>query len=248
MISLKKIELHFPTPKGLLAALDNITVNIQPGEKVALYGESGSGKSSLLNIIGLIETGYAGTYRLDEEESKTAGNSRRAKLRNKKIGFIFQDYNLLEQESVFENIRIPLYYSGIPHRQHRALIEEVAERAEIDHRLEQKVVFLSGGERQRVAVARALVNRPSIILADEPTGALNRELGTKIIRLLTDYADEGHTLILCTHQLEWLPQNMSRYIELKAGKIVSDESPPMSRWTQRHHSYWNEPACSVLVR
>ena len=168
MISLEKIELHVPTPNGPLAALDNITINIHQGEKVALFGESGSGKSSLLNIIGLVETGYAGTYRLNEEETKAAGNTRRAKLRNKKIGFIFQEYNLLEQESVFENIRIPLYYSGIPHGRHRSLSEEVAKRAEIDHQLKQKVILLSGGERQRVAVARALVNRPSIILADEP--------------------------------------------------------------------------------
>lgn len=224
MISLEKIELHFPTPQGILPALGNITIHIAPGEKVTLFGESGSGKSSLLNIIGLIETGYKGSYRLHGEESKSAGNSRRAKLRNQNIGFIFQDYNLLEQESVFENIRIPLYYSGIPHHRHRALVEEVAERAEIKHQLDQKAIFLSGGERQRVAVARALVNRPKIILADEPTGALNRELGTRIIRLLTDYADEGHTLILCTHQLEWVPETMSRKIELKAGEIISDSN------------------------
>lgn len=224
MISLENIELHFPAPQGRLTALDNISLHISPGEKVALFGESGSGKSSLLNIIGLIETGYQGSYRLYREESKSAGNSRRARLRNRNIGYIFQDYNLLEQDTVYENIRIPLYYSGIPHHRHSALVEEVARRAEINHQLDQRAIFLSGGERQRVAVARALVNGPEIILADEPTGALNRELGTRILRLLTDYADEGHTLILCTHQLEWLPENMSRTIELKAGRIIADSN------------------------
>lgn len=223
MIVLEKMGLQYKTPNGLFTALNDITLNIAPGEKVVVFGESGSGKSSLLNIIGLIETSYSGSCRLNNEESKKSASSRRARLRNQNIGFVFQDYHLLEQETVFENIRIPLYYAGIPHHRHRRLIEEMAERVEIKNWLSQKVIFLSGGERQRVAIARALVNQPKVILADEPTGALNRELGKKILKLLTDYADEGHTLILSTHQLEWLPEDMGRFIGLKAGRVILDQ-------------------------
>lgn len=206
-------------------ALDGVSVSIMQNEYVAIMGPSGSGKSTLMNILGCLDTPSGGTYILNGTDVSKMDDGDLAQVRNKEIGFVFQSFNLLPRYSSLENVALPLVYSGIPRseRQERAKAALVA--VGLQERMEHKPSELSGGQRQRVAVARALINDPSIILADEPTGNLDTSTSIEIMKLFEEIYKKGNTVVLVTHE-EDIALHARRIIRLRDGKIESDSINP----------------------
>lgn len=204
-------------------ALKHIDLSVEPNEYVAIMGPSGSGKSTLMNILGCLDTPTSGTYYLSGENVAEMEDNELATVRNKRIGFIFQSFNLLPRASILRNVELPLVYSGMPveEREERAFraLEQVGLADRVAHRPNE----LSGGQRQRVAIARALVNDPSILLADEPTGNLDSRTGEDIMRLFEDLHDDGQTILVVTHE-ENIALHARRRVRLKDGLIESDEA------------------------
>lgn len=219
MIELENITKIYRMGKVEVPALRGITLSIKEGEMVALIGPSGSGKSTLMNIIGFLDKPTVGRYTLDGTDVSRLNDNKLAELRNKKIGFVFQTFNLLPRTSALANVELPLIYSG-GQKGKRAL--EALERVGLAGRASHKPTELSGGEQQRVAIARALVNNPSVILADEPTGNLDSVATAEIISIFLQLNREGITVILVTHEPDIAAQ-AQRIIRLLDGKIVSDE-------------------------
>ena len=213
---------------GTVEALQAISFQIDPGEFVAVRGASGSGKSTLLNIVGCLDQPSSGSYRLDGEDVAKYGDKQLSRIRNAKIGFIFQSFNLLPRTTALENVEIPMVYRDghIDRRRALSALERVGLAARAHHFATQ----LSGGEQQRVAIARALINSPALILADEPTGNLDLNAGGEVMRLLEDLHNEGRTILLVTHD-DVIAASASREIQLRDGKIISDRqaSPESSR-------------------
>ena len=205
-------------------ALREVSISVQAGEFVALMGASGSGKSTLLHLLGCLDTPTSGCYRLEGQEVARLSKNERARLRNQRIGFIFQTFNLLPRLSALDNVALPLLYSGKA-RQPRPRAAEALERVGLLPRATHLPNELSGGERQRVAIARALVAAPLIILADEPTGNLDSATGDEILRLLTDLCHEGHTILLVTHD-QHIAAYAHRRLHMKDGQISPLSSPP----------------------
>lgn len=224
MLRLDNIVKTYVDKKQVFEALKNVSLEIKEQEKVIIVGESGAGKTTLLNIIGLIDLNYDGTYYLNNKDARTFNNTAISQFRNQYFGYIFQSYVLVEDDSVYDNIEIPLLYSKkFPRKLHKEKIIAVAKKMNIEEHLYKKVTKLSGGERQRVAIARALVNEPEIIIMDEPTSALNRELSKMIMDYVYDYINENHkTLIIVTHDLERVIAGSYRKIVLLDGEIISD--------------------------
>jgi putative ABC transport system ATP-binding protein len=214
---------------GTVKALQAISFQIGPREFVAVRGASGSGKSTLLNIVGCLDQPSSGSYRLDGEDVATYGDKQLSRIRNAKIGFIFQSFNLLPRTTALENVEIPMVYRDGHVDRQRAL--SALERVGLAARAHHFATQLSGGEQQRVAIARALINSPALILADEPTGNLDVNAGREIMRLLEDLHNEGRTILLVTHD-DAIAASASREIQLRDGKIISDRqassksSPP----------------------
>jgi putative ABC transport system ATP-binding protein len=204
---------------GTVEALQAISFQIGPGEFVAVRGASGSGKSTLLNIVGCLDQPSSGSYRLDGEDVADYGDKQLSRIRNAKIGFIFQSFNLLPRTTALENVEVPMVYRDgrVDRRRALAALERVGLAARAHHFATQ----LSGGEQQRVAIARALINSPTLILADEPTGNLDANAGREVMRLLEDLHSEGRTILLVTHD-DAIAASASREIRLCDGKIVSD--------------------------
>jgi putative ABC transport system ATP-binding protein len=200
-------------------ALKDISFDIRKGEFVTIRGASGSGKSSLLNILGCLDTPTSGTYRLDGEDVSHHTDQQRSHIRNRKIGFVFQSFNLLPRTTAAENVEIPALYSGGLVDRDRALA--ILQRVGLGERAEHFVTELSGGEQQRVAIARALMNDPPLLLADEPTGNLDSASGESVMRLLTDLHGEGRTIVLVTHD-ESVAAYAKREILIRDGLIASD--------------------------
>ena len=219
MIELEDITKIYRMGKVEVPALRGITLNIQEGEMVALVGASGSGKSTLMNIIGFLDKPTLGRYTLDGVDVSRLNDNKLAELRNKKIGFVFQTFNLLARTSALSNVELPLIYSG---GQKRKLAVEALERVGLAARANHKPTELSGGEQQRVAIARALVNNPAVILADEPTGNLDSAATAEIVSIFLQLNREGITVLLVTHEPDIAAQ-AQRIIRLFDGKIVSDE-------------------------
>lgn len=205
-------------------ALSQISLEIHSEEIVFIIGESGAGKTTLLNLISLLDNTYEGTYLLDNQNTKNIPESEKATIRNEIFGFLFQDYALLEDDSIYENIEIPLLYSRkIKRKDRKTKIKKMIELMQLSEFSAKKVKYLSGGQRQRVAIARALINDPEILILDEPTGALNKETSDKIMDYIYDYIEQyKKTLILVTHDLEKIKRNEARVIKLHAGKVISD--------------------------
>jgi putative ABC transport system ATP-binding protein len=202
-------------------ALRGISLTIEAGEFVAIMGASGSGKSTLMNILGCLDVPTGGTYALDGIDIATLGGSRLAEIRNSKIGFVFQNFNLIARTTARENVQLPLFYRGMPSREQRVLALRALERVGLADRERHQPSQLSGGQQQRVAIARALVTNPSIILADEPTGNLDSQASKEIMGTLTRLNSEGITIILVTHEAD-IAGYARRIIMMKDGVIQSD--------------------------
>ena len=220
MIQLDHITKIYRMGKVEVPALRGIDLTINQGEMVALVGVSGSGKSTLMNIIGFLDKPTAGKYMLEGTDVSRLNDNTLAEFRNKKIGFVFQTFNLLPRASALSNVELPLIYSGGGGRRKKSM--EALERVGLGERATHKPTELSGGEQQRVAIARALVSNPSLILADEPTGNLDSSATTEIIRIFLQLHQEGITVILVTHEMDVATQTQ-RIIRLLDGRIISDE-------------------------
>ena len=222
LIELEKVSKVYNSGTIQVAALREVSFRIHGGESVAIVGPSGSGKTTLLDLLGCLSQPTSGRYLLEGEETNQLGDKELARVRNRKVGSVFQTFHLLPRSSALENVQLPLFYSGIHRndRQKRALkaLESVGLADRIHHTPGQ----LSGGQQQRVAIARALVNDPAIILADEPTGNLDTASGSEIIQLLKDLHKKGHTIILVTHDRE-LAEQADRIITMRDGEILSDQ-------------------------
>lgn len=206
----------------IVAALRGVSVNLLKNEYLAIMGPSGSGKSTLMNIIGCLDTPSAGSYLLEGADVSKMNDDQLAEIRNQKIGFVFQTFNLIPRADVFHNVELPMVYSGISSSMRKKLAEEAIEKVGLTDRMKHKPSELSGGQRQRVAIARALVNNPSIILADEPTGNLDSFTGAEIMSVLDQLHQAGNTIILVTHEND-IAAHANRVIKLKDGLVETDE-------------------------
>lgn len=200
-------------------ALRGVNLIINPGEYVAIMGPSGSGKSTLMNIIGCLDTPTAGRYLLDGVPVETLNDDELAAIRNKKIGFVFQTFNLLARTTALQNVELPLIYAKIPRVERRRLAEEALTAVGLGDRMNHQPNELSGGQRQRVAIARALVNRPSLLLADEPTGNLDSQTGREILDLFHELHERGNSIIMVTHETD-VAAEAKRIIHIRDGKIA----------------------------
>ncbi|MDD2635538.1 MAG: ABC transporter ATP-binding protein [Bacteroidales bacterium] len=229
IIELKNIVKNYYVGTITVEALRDVSINIGENEYVAIMGPSGSGKSTLMNIIGCLDTITKGTYVLNGTDVSYMTDNELANTRNKEIGFVFQTFNLLPRYTAFENVMLPLVYAGMPRKNRIERVDKVMEDVGLTDRVLHKPNELSGGQRQRVAVARALVNEPSIILADEPTGNLDTKTSIEIMTLFEDIYKKGNTIVVVTHE-EDIALHARRIIRLRDGKIESDiinENPVM---------------------
>ncbi len=221
MIKLENITKIYQMGDSEVRALDGVSIHIKPHEFVSIIGPSGSGKSTLMNMIGCLDVPTSGRYWIDGVEGSKMSDNQLADLRNKKIGFIFQQYNLLSKLTAFENVELPLIYRGIPATEREELVKKALEKVGLLDKMNHKPTELSGGQQQRVSVARALSANPSLILADEPTGALDSKSGIEIMQMLHDLHKDGNTVVIITHDLS-IAKQAERIITIRDGKITSD--------------------------
>ena len=222
MITITKLSKVFRTEELETKALSEISLTINQGDFVSIMGPSGSGKSTLLNIIGLLDSASSGSYKLLDQEMVGLKEKQKSQARKENIGFIFQNFNLIDELSVFDNIELPLIYSNVPSAERKSRVNEMAKILGISHRLKHFPQQLSGGQQQRVAVARALINNPKIILADEPTGNLDSRNGNEVMELLTDLHASGSTILMVTHS-DYDASFSQRTILMKDGEILSEK-------------------------
>ncbi|GAA4141780.1 ABC transporter ATP-binding protein [Sphingobacterium lactis] len=222
MIQIKDLNRVFATEEVQTKALNNINLIIKEGEFVSIMGPSGCGKSTLLNIIGLLDEISSGSYQLVGKEVAGMNEVERSRLRKANIGFIFQNFNLIDELNVYDNIELPLIYNKVPASERKERVKEIAEKLNISHRLQHYPQQLSGGQQQRVAVARALVCDPKIILADEPTGNLDSSNGNEVMELLTKLHAQGTTILMVTHSAHDAAYS-EKIISMKDGEILSEK-------------------------
>lgn len=222
MISITKLSKVFRTEELETRALSEISLTINQGDFVSIMGPSGSGKSTLLNIIGLLDSASDGSYKLLDQEMVGLKEKAKSQARKENIGFIFQNFNLIDELSVYDNIELPLIYNNVPSAERKKKVNAIADKLGISHRLKHFPQQLSGGQQQRVAVARALINNPKIILADEPTGNLDSKNGNEVMELLTDLHANGATILMVTHS-DYDASFSQRTILMKDGMILSEK-------------------------
>ncbi len=206
-----------------LNALDNVSLTVKEGDFVAIVGPSGSGKSTLMNVIGCLDTASSGEYWLDGEEISRLRENKLAEIRNRKIGFIFQGFNLLTKLTAIENVELPLVYRGVPAKQRRQQAIEALGKVGLAERIHHRPVELSGGQQQRVAIARALAGNPPILLADEPTGALDTKTGIEVMGFIRELNSLGHTIVLITHDPD-ISRQAKRIVRIQDGRLHEEEA------------------------
>ncbi len=222
LIRLEKISRRYQMGSETIHALREVSLQIERGEYVAIMGPSGSGKSTLMNLIGCLDSPTAGLYELNGVQVSQMDDNQLAEIRNKEIGFVFQTFNLLPRSDALRNVELPLIYAGVPAEERRRIALEALGHVGLADRIHHKPNELSGGQRQRVSIARALVNKPSILLADEPTGNLDTKTGIEILGLFEELANKGNTLIMVTHE-EDVARHARRIVRIRDGLIASDE-------------------------
>ena len=221
LIELKDVYKIYPMGGEEVHALDGVSFAIDRGEFVAIVGQSGSGKSTAMNIIGCLDVPTAGTYKLNGRDVGRMSRDELAEIRNELLGFIFQQYNLLPKLSLMENVEVPLVYAGVPRGERHRRAAAALERVGLGDKLRNKPNQLSGGQQQRVSIARALAGRPAVILADEPTGALDSHTGREVLKMLQELHRQGNTVVLITHDNSIAVQ-AQRIIRLEDGRVVYD--------------------------
>ena len=222
MLEIKKIKKIYQMGKVKVEALRGVSFYIDKGEFVAIMGPSGSGKSTLMHIIGCLDQPTEGSFIIGGKDVSKLNDDRLAEIRNKSIGFVFQQFNLLSRTSILHNVEIPLIYAGLKTKRRREMAKQALESVGLADRVKHKPNEISGGEKQRAAIARALVNNPLIILADEPTGNLDTKTGEEIMKIFYKLHQQGHTLIMVTHEAE-VARHARRIIHLRDGLIEKDE-------------------------
>jgi putative ABC transport system ATP-binding protein len=223
VIEMRQVRKVYDTGKIKVEALKGIDLSIGSGEFVAVVGPSGSGKSTLMNLIGCLDTSTSGEYRLAGEDVAGLSRDDLADVRNRRVGFVFQNFNLLPQISAFENVEMPMLFGGMPPKRRRERVEQLLARVGLADRMEHKPTELSGGQMQRVAIARALAMDPDILLADEPTGNLDTSSGTDVMSIFGELWSQGRTLLVITHDIE-LARRAGRIVEVRDGQIISDSA------------------------
>lgn len=224
LIDLANVTKRYTVGEQEILALNGIDLVIEQGEYAAIIGPSGSGKSTLMHLLGCLDTPSSGRMLIDGVDLSSASQNRLAEMRNQKIGFVFQAFNLLAKFNVLQNVELPMVYSGVSAKERRKRALEAIERVQLTHRIHNTPLQLSGGQMQRVAIARALVNNPKIIFADEPTGNLDSHTGATILELFRELSVQGRTIVLVTHDNKIAAQTPRR-IEIQDGKIVPNASP-----------------------
>lgn len=224
IIETRELLKLYQTDEIETTALDGINLSVAEGEFVSIMGPSGCGKSTLLHLLGLIDTPSGGAYRFMGEEVGKYKESKRAPLRKANIGFVFQNFNLIDELTVYENVELSLQYNNVPADKRKPRVEEVLEQMNMSHRAKHFPQQLSGGQQQRVAVARAIVNKPNLIMADEPTGNLDSEHGEEVMKILTSLNETGTTIVMVTHSAE-NAQFGNRIVNLLDGKVVAQTTP-----------------------
>ena len=222
ILQLEHIYKDYNQEKFVVPVLKDVSFSVEEGEYVAIMGPSGSGKSTLMNIIGCLDTPTSGTYFLKGVDISGRSDSEMSKIRNKSIGFVFQNFNLLPKQSAMENVALPLLYSGVPRKERRERAKAALEKVGLEDRLEFKPTQLSGGQKQRVAIARAIVTKPDILLADEPTGALDTASGLQVMELFKQLNQEGMTVIMITHDPD-IAAHAHRVMTIRDGILSSAE-------------------------
>jgi putative ABC transport system ATP-binding protein len=228
MIKLEKLTKVYRTDEIESTALNEVTFEIKEGEFVSVMGPSGCGKSTLLNVIGMLDKPESGKYQFMGQEVSNLNEKKRSQVRKQKIGFIFQNFNLIDELTVFENIELPLIYNKISSAERKQRVNALVEKIGIAHRASHFPQQLSGGQQQRVAVARALITRPTLILADEPTGNLDTSNGNEVMEMLCELNDEGTTIVMVTHSAHDASYS-KRIINLLDGQIVSEKKSKLSQ-------------------
>ena len=218
---MENVQRVFQVGEELVYALHSVSLHVAPGEYISIMGPSGSGKSTLLNILGLLDRPDQGTYQLDSSDTTTLSDDSQAAVRRHKIGFIFQFFHLIPRLSAADNVALPMILAGVPAQDRQQRVEQALERFGLADRKKHRPDQLSGGQRQRVAIARATIMQPGIILADEPTGNLDRASGREVIRVIEDLSQEGLTVIIVTHDPE-VGGRAVRQIRMVDGRIISD--------------------------
>lgn len=222
MIYARDVKKEYRNEGAVTTALAGVNFDIKEGEFITIMGPSGSGKSTLMHIMGFLDRPSSGTYKFRDQSISDLSDDELARVRNKQMGFVFQTFNLLPRTTVLDNVKLPLIYAGIPAEKEEEMARQAIESVGLEERLEHFPNQLSGGEQQRVAIARAIVNHPPLIFADEPTGNLDSKSGQQIMEILQKLNDEGHTIILVTHE-KYTSEMAKRIIFLRDGKIESDE-------------------------
>ena len=222
MIEISNMSKIYTMGQNKVTALDGISLHIASREFVAIVGPSGSGKSTLMNMLGCLDVPTTGSYKLDGEEVSKLNDNKLAEIRNFKIGFIFQKFNLLPKLSALENVELPLFYQGVSNKEAKQRAMEALATVSLKERMHHRPTELSGGQQQRVAIARALATRPPVLLADEPTGALDSKTGIEVMNILKELNANGNTIILITHDND-LADKAKRIIRISDGKITEDK-------------------------
>ncbi len=222
MIQIKKLHKSYKMGASSLHVLKGINLTIEEGELVAIMGSSGSGKSTLLNILGMLDNADEGEYLLDKVPIKDLNETKAAKYRNKFLGFVFQSVNLINYKSALENIMLPLYYQGVPRKERQLLAMDYLEKVGLKDWATHLPNELSGGQKQRVAIARAMASRPKVLLADEPTGALDTKTSHEVMDLIQKINEEGKTILVVTHEPD-IANMCKRIVQLKDGVIIEDK-------------------------